>query len=100
MLQSHSNTSMLLERMTLLLGKDDKLLYYFGVGDKSPQMEKTDYSPEGLRAVVLKRIAFAKAYGGLFVIIKPNEDARYKNIVDVFDEMNNGQRELYCKTIN
>ncbi|MCX6350297.1 MAG: biopolymer transporter ExbD [Bacteroidetes bacterium] len=78
--------------LTFLVGKNDKLLYYYGLLDKSTQLENADYSPESIRKIVMDRMVYAKNYSkdhqGLFVMIKATEDARYKNIVDIFDEMN------------
>lgn len=76
--------------MTILMGENDKIFYYFGLPDKngSPQLERTDYSPDGIRKVLEKRKAFAEQYKGLFCIIKPTKKSKYKNMVDIFDEMN------------
>lgn len=89
--------------ITLLLGAKDKVYYYEGLEDA--KLDSTDYSAEGLRAVILKKKDSVKAQWGedekedpknpgqmkkvskVNVIIKPTKDARYKNVVDVFDEM-------------
>ncbi|TNE54666.1 MAG: biopolymer transporter ExbD [Bacteroidetes bacterium] len=89
--------------LTLLLGADDKVYYYEGITDAI--LDSTDYSAEGLRAVILEKKERVKEQWGdlerddpknpgekrylskLNVIIKPTEEARYKNMVDAFDEM-------------
>ncbi|MEZ4919193.1 MAG: biopolymer transporter ExbD [Saprospiraceae bacterium] len=88
--------------LTLLLGPDDKVYYYEGITD--PALDSTDYSAEGLRAIILDKkdrvrqqfpdeekvnesTGEKKYYSKLSVIIKPMKTSRYKNIVDAFDEM-------------
>ena len=89
--------------LTLLLGDNDVVYYYEGL--ENAVLDSTDYSAEGLRAVILKKKDKVKQQWGeeerddpknegqkkmvsrLNVIIKPTKDARYKNVVDVFDEM-------------
>jgi biopolymer transport protein ExbD len=43
--------------VTLLLGKDNKVYYYFGIGttDKDPEVKTTTYAPNGVRDVLLRR---------------------------------------------
>jgi biopolymer transport protein ExbD len=84
--------------MTILLGEGDKIFYYFGLPDKSgaPQLERTDYSAEGLRKILTDRKKYAEPYKGLFCIIKPTAKSKYKNIVDIFDEMNIVQIKYYA----
>lgn len=43
--------------VTLLLGKDNELYYYFGLGsaEKDPELKATTYGPDGIRDVLLKR---------------------------------------------
>jgi biopolymer transport protein ExbD len=89
--------------LTLLLGANDKVYYYEGL--KDAKLDSTDYSAEGMRAVILKKKDLVQKQFGedekddlknpgqkkmvskLNIIIKPTKDSRYKNIVDTFDEM-------------
>lgn len=89
--------------LTLLLGANDKVYYYEGISDA--KLDSTDYSAEGLRKVILdkkervknqwqeeekedpKNPGQMKKISKLNVIIKPTDKARYKNMVDAFDEM-------------
>lgn len=97
--------------LTLLLGADDKVYYYEGITDA--KLDSTDYSAEGLRKVILDKKDRVKQQWGeterddpknpgqkkmiskLNVIIKPTKDARYKNVVDAFDEMKITNVALY-----
>jgi biopolymer transport protein ExbD len=73
--------------LTLLLGENDKIYWYAGLPDAptAPGVQITDYSAGGLRKILLDR---TRANPKLVVLIKPMEEARYKNLVDVLDEMN------------
>jgi biopolymer transport protein ExbD len=91
--------------LTLLLGADDKVYWYEGITDA--KLDSTDYSAEGVRDVILKKMDKVKEQFGLVdykkknkegveedlqgsyinVIIKPMKTARYKNLVDALDEM-------------
>lgn len=109
------------QAITLLLAKDDKVVYYFvdvTSGEPGPPMI-TDYSKGGVRATLIKEsrmrnpnldsiavykkmlnegsineekyrgyIAGIKSYkDGLIVIIKAADNAKYKNMIDILDEM-------------
>lgn len=97
--------------LTLILGANDKVYYYEGITDA--KLDSTDYSAEGLRKVILDKKESVKRQWGetekddlknpgqkkmiskLNVIIKPTADARYKNVVDAFDEMKITNVALY-----
>ena len=113
--------------ITLLLAENDVIYYYFGeanYGDYSSLM-KTDYSPNGLRAMLVSRNGKAiekmrelralkqkkkitddefdkqsedikKANDALLVVIKPKDGSSYKNFVDVLDEMQICSIKLYA----
>lgn len=90
--------------LTLLLGADDKVYYYEGITE--PTLDSTDFSAEGLRALLLdKKARVSKQFPDVEkvdtlkngtirtrivpevnVILKPMKDSRYKNVVDAFDE--------------
>ncbi|MFD2512742.1 ExbD/TolR family protein [Pontibacter locisalis] len=73
--------------MTIILGENDRLFYYFGLGDpaENPEVVESDYSASGIRKVLLSpRI---KSNEKMTVMIKPMEASRYKNVVDILDEL-------------
>ena len=76
--------------LTLLLGANDKIYWYAGLPNEptAPGVQLTNYSASGLRKILLDR----KNNPDLVVLIKPmdtdKEKSRYKNMVDVLDEMN------------
>lgn len=100
--------------LTVLLGKDDKVVWYQGVENPTPMI--TDLSATGLRKTLqqknsrvfakaeilrdslnrglIKTPEYKKRLGqikqdklGLIVLIKSMENANYENLVDVLDEM-------------
>lgn len=91
--------------LTLLLGANDKVYWYEGITDA--KLDSTDYSAEGVRQVILKKMDKVNAQFGMDeykkknkegveedlkgsyvnVIIKPTKESRYKNLVDALDEM-------------
>ena len=87
------------QAMTILLGKDNKAYYYFGLNtpnDKTvpkPELKVTDYSANGIRKVLLER---QRQSPEPIILIKPTEDAKYKNMVDILDEMNITNQKKYA----
>ncbi|QCX53395.1 biopolymer transporter ExbD [Elizabethkingia sp. JS20170427COW] len=76
--------------ITFLLGKDNKLYYHqldqAGLTDPS-KLQETSYDREGVEKVIDNAKRRAKKPDIFTVIIKPTEDANYKNFVDLLDEM-------------
>jgi biopolymer transport protein ExbD len=68
--------------LTLLLGKGN-VIYYYG-GNDPAKMQTTTY--KDVRRVILDKKK-STPVADLFVIIKPDKDATYKNAVDILDEM-------------
>jgi biopolymer transport protein ExbD len=105
------------QAITILLAKENKLYYYFGTQENGvdPQVIPTNYSSEGLRKMLFqKNFDVNKAVDELkkekkkmdeadynkklselksvktapVIMIKAADDANYKNLVDILDEMN------------
>jgi biopolymer transport protein ExbD len=68
--------------LTLVLGEKDKIYWY--VGTENPKVNITDYSAKGIRKVLLKKNEEIK---NMYILIKPSDKSRYKNMVDIFDEI-------------
>ena len=74
--------------ITFVLDKEDRVLYWQGIED--PSVFATNFSEEkGLRTVLLKKKDEIRTKTGedIVVILKARNEARYKNVVDVLDEM-------------
>jgi len=87
------------QAMTILLGKDNKAYYYFGLNtplDKTvpkPEMKVTNFSANGIRQVLLTR---QRQQPEPIILIKPTEDSKYRNMVDILDEMNITNQKKYA----
>lgn len=68
--------------LTLMLGKGNVIYYYYGSDPTT--MQTTGY--KDVRNIILKKKKTTPA-ADLFIIIKPDKDATYKNAVDILDEM-------------
>ncbi|MFD3002187.1 ExbD/TolR family protein [Pontibacter toksunensis] len=71
--------------LTIILGKGDDVYYYFGLAADNPTVEETDYSAAGIRKVLTS--PQVKSNDKMTVMIKPMEESRYKNVVDILDEI-------------
>ena len=103
--------------ITFLLGDKDRVFWYFGELKPETELEETDYSPKGVRDLLLKyneeaydsvnilqdlvlkgkmadttfarrRIEITAKRTSLFAIIKTDDKAKYGNVINVLDECN------------
>ena len=79
--------------MTILLGANDRLEWYMG-SIENPQSPTVDgYGKNGIRKAILDKMVEVKKVSSdptkntLFVLIKASDKAKYKNLVDILDEM-------------
>jgi biopolymer transport protein ExbD len=85
--------------MTILLGKDHRVHYYFGLNtpdDKTvpaPVLHSTTFAASGIRQALLAR---RQAVPETIVLIKPSGDSRYQDMVDILDEMNITNQKQYA----
>lgn len=79
--------------MTLLLGENNKLYYYMGLWENPIAGPKEiAFGKKGIRPELLARKQSVLEYTGnpekgIIVIIKPSKKSKYKNLVDILDEM-------------
>jgi biopolymer transport protein ExbD len=74
--------------LTIMMGKGDRVYYYEGqlLPDGS-NFKTASYDPEkGIRKVIMQKKQSTPAED-LVVVLKPNEEATYRNTVDMLDEM-------------
>lgn len=86
------------QALTILLGKDNKVYYYEGIGEnvsKDPvhNLKVTTYALQGGIGdeIASKWKSVIQNSGGkdsMVVIIKPTSDATYDNLVTILDDMN------------
>lgn len=77
--------------LTLVLGENDKVYWYKGITD--PKIEVANFSADGIRKVLLTQNAQTK---DMIVLIKALEKSKYKNMVDILDEMNITNMKRYA----
>lgn len=68
--------------MTIIVNGEDKIYWYMGISN--PVLDTTNYSADGIRKILLEK---NKSVQDLVVLIKPTQEAKYKNVVDLLDEM-------------
>ncbi|MCB9231380.1 MAG: biopolymer transporter ExbD [Bacteroidia bacterium] len=93
--------------LTVIMGKNDRIYYYFGITD--PEVKKTNFSDTGIRKILMDHIhkpgvpncKGKETTGGCWdpiVVLKPTENSKYKNVVDILDEMSITQTPKYALT--
>jgi biopolymer transport protein ExbD len=68
--------------LTIMLGKKDGLYYY--EGDDPTKIQATDYKK--IRDVIIQKKKTTKPED-FVVVIKPNDESNYQNVVAILDEM-------------
>jgi biopolymer transport protein ExbD len=79
---------------SIILGKNDKVYYYTGIND--PKLEVTNFDDSGIRKVLLQKIKERPKGKDPIFIIKAMDEARYKNMVDILDEMRITKAQIYA----
>lgn len=67
--------------LNLVLAENDKIYWWIGL---TPPAEVTNFSKDGVRKVIMEH---NKANPKLMVLIKPQDESKYENMVDILDEM-------------
>ena len=68
--------------LTLVLEENDKLFWF--TGSANPEINVTDFSTRGIRKILIAKKAEIKE---LHIFIKASDRSRYKNLIDILDEM-------------
>lgn len=71
------------DRVLSLVPDGNNRLYWF-IGITDPEVHETDYSETGIRRLLLEQ---NKAINKIVVLIKPNKDSTYENLVNILDEL-------------
>jgi biopolymer transport protein ExbD len=83
--------------ITILLGKNHKVFWYEcpEVEGDAPQLIETDFSPNGIRKVLVRK---GKEVGKekFVAVIKPLETSKYVDMVDILDEMKISDTKRYA----
>jgi len=71
------------ESLNVVIDGDNKVYYYQGT--ENQKVQKTDFSANGIRQVLFD---YKRKIGNVFtVVIKSTDKAKYRNMVDLLDEM-------------
>lgn len=79
--------------MTVLLGEKNQIVWYYGLPNAPIEgPTKVGYGKNGIRKELLSKVKSVVAkYGdpkkGLIVLIKASKKSKYKNLVDILDEV-------------
>ncbi len=86
--------------ISLLLGKDNRIFWHQqdNTSLTDATLNETTFDREGIRNVIKQAKANAADVTKFTVIIKPTDDAVYKNFVDILDEMAITKSEMYGVT--
>ena len=72
------------ESLNVVLDDDNKIRYYQGT-ECNPKVQTTDFSANGIRSVLFD---YKNRIGDVFtVVIKSTDKAKYRNVIDLLDEM-------------
>ncbi len=90
--------------LSLLLGNNNKVYWFVSPdevnADTKLELDSVDYSSNGIRKVIQRRIKEVHEMWtdttNLFVMIKPLPSSKYKNIVDILDEMTISNVKTYA----
>ncbi len=88
--------------LNLIADKDNKVWYYEGLHVAG--LKTTDYSAQGIRQIILDKQKKVKAIHGddekgdnqIIVLVKLSDDANYKNMVDILDEIDITKTKIYA----
>jgi biopolymer transport protein ExbD len=91
--------------LTVMLDKDNKIFYYEGMPENNPEVKETAFTTDGIRKVLLQKLAAVKAAKGtaddMVLIIKPGAGSAFKNFVDIADEVTiNNIKHYFVDEIN
>ena len=76
--------------LNLVLAEDNKIFWWVGL---EPPVNETNYSKDGVRKVILQH---TRANPKMMVLIKPKDDSRYENMVNILDEMDITDTKRYA----
>lgn len=90
--------------LTLILGKNDKISWFVGTPKEAKEgntLAQTDFSSEGVRKVIMEQTQKMgynqeKKLYNIVIVIKSTDEAKYKNMVDILDEMHITSSKRYA----
>ena len=77
--------------LSIILGGDNKIYWYMGLTDT--KVWETDYSMTGIRKILQEQ---NEKIDKMFVLVKPDNQSTYENLVDILDELKITHMERYA----
>ncbi|MBK8522241.1 MAG: biopolymer transporter ExbD [Ferruginibacter sp.] len=85
--------------LTVILDKDNNIKYYEGAVENNPPVKETGFAPEEIRTILMQKKAEVERVRGsgdqFILIIKPAAVSKFKNFVDITDEVTICQIKKY-----
>ncbi|KXH78681.1 biopolymer transporter ExbD [Chryseobacterium kwangjuense] len=84
-------------QVTFILGKDNRVFYHQSNKDdlNSSNLKETDFSGVKISKIIAEAYKNAPKPENFTVIIKPTDEANYKNFVDILDNIAISKKERY-----
>ncbi|MFN1216952.1 biopolymer transporter ExbD [Chryseobacterium kwangjuense] len=84
-------------QVTFILGKDNRVFYHQSNKDdlNSTNLKETDFSGVKISKIIAEAYKNAPKPENFTVIIKPTDEANYKNFVDILDNVAISKKEKY-----
>jgi biopolymer transport protein ExbD len=79
--------------LTLIIGGENKIYWYQGIPGEDNIPVLTNFSADGIRKILVDKNTTIQ---DMVVLIKPTDEANYKNVVDILDEMNISNIKRYA----
>jgi biopolymer transport protein ExbD len=79
--------------LTLIIDGENKIYWYQGIPGADNVPALTNFSADGIRKILVEKNAIIDE---MVVLIKPTDEANYKNVVDILDEMNISDIKRYA----
>jgi biopolymer transport protein ExbD len=79
--------------LTLIIDGENKIYWYQGIPGKDNVPVLTNFSADGIRKILVEKNSTIQ---DMVVLIKPTDEANYKNVVDILDEMNISNIKRYA----
>lgn len=87
-------------QVTFILGKDNRVFYHQETAEdlNRNNLKETDFSGIHISKIISEAYNNAKSKEKFTVIVKPTDDASYKNFVDILDNIAISKKERYGVT--
>jgi len=84
-------------QITFIIGKDNRVFYHQEAAEdlNKSNLKETDFSGINISKVISEAYTHAPSKDKFTIIVKPTDDANYKNFVDMLDNIAISKKERY-----